>query len=272
MLETPSLTVHLSFSHVGRMKMRRLPNTLVALALACALGACSDSKTADEAPAASPTPAAQTASAESPAAANAPTPAATATPEPTPMPEPPQSDEARAAVARVYKGAVATDERAVWTIVGDFNGDGSEDLVARVRAAPGRVDELNDDLANWIVSDPQKVQRPDPRKFDPHQGVQKLTPLPERPRVAAADSLLVVIHGFKERGWRSPDASQTYLLRDAAGADLRAQSRRDAKVTTLGQNPPRLIGDVIRQTLNGRQGFLYWNGATYGWFHPENEK
>ena len=250
------------------MKRGRVLITSTLFALAFALGACSGSKNANEAPAASPTPASQTASAESPAAATTPAPAAS----PTPMPEPPQANEARATVARVYKGAVTTDEGADWTIVGDFNGDGSEDLVARVRAAPGRVNELNDDLANWIVSDPQKVERPDPRKFDPHQGVQKLTPPADRPRVAAADSLLVVIHGFKERGWRSPDASQTYLLRDAAGADLRAQSRRDARFTTIGQNPPRLIGDVIRQTLNGRKGFLYWNGATYGWFQPKNEQ
>lgn len=246
----------------------KLLKASAALALACALGACNDSKNANGVSTASPTPAAQTASAESPAAAT-PAPASTPTPAATPMPEPPAATDARAAVARVYKGAVTPDERADWTVVGDFNGDGSEDLVARVRAAPSRLDELNDDLANWIVSDPQKVQRPDPRKFDPHQGVQKLTPLPERPRVAAADALLVVIHGFKERGWRSPDASQTYLLRDAAGADLRAQSRKDARITTLGQNPPRLMGDVIRETLDGREGFLYWNGATYGWFHPE---
>lgn len=242
-----------------------------ALALACALGACTDSKNANETAAASPTPAAQTNSVESPANAT-PEAAVTPTPEPTPMPEPPPTNDARAALSRVYKGAVTPDEREGWSVVGDFNGDGSEDLAVRVRAAPGRVDELNDDLANWIVSDPQKVQRPDPRKFDPHQGVQKLTPLPERPRVAANDSLLVVIHGFKEKGWHSPEASQTYLLREAAGEDLRAQSRKDARITTIGQNPPRLMGDVIRQTINGRQGFLYWNGATYGWFQPEKER
>lgn len=245
------------------MKRGELLITSTLFALAFALGACTDSKNANEAASASPTPAAQTASAESPTA----TPAVT--PEPTPMPEPPPPNDARATVARVYKGAVTPDERESWSVVGDFNGDGSEDLAVRVRAAPGRVDELNDDLANWIVSDPQKVQRPDPRKFDPHQGVQKQTPLAERPRVAASDSLLVVIHGFKEQGWHSPEASQTYLLRDAAGADLRAQSRKDARFTTIGQNPPRLMGDVIRQTINGRQGFLYWNGATYGWFQPE---
>jgi hypothetical protein len=250
------------------MKMRRPLNTLALLALACALGACVDSKTTSEAPAASPTPAAS----EAPATA---TPAsqdsagATPTPIPTPLPPPPPASDVRAAVARVYKGAVATEEREAWMAVGDFNGDGSEDLVVRVRAERRHIEELNADLANWIVSDPQKVRMPDPRKFDPHQGVQKLDPLPERPRVAAADSLLVVIHGYKETGWRNNEASQTYLLRDAAGTDLRAQTRADAKVTTLGQNPPRLLGDVIRQMLHGQQGFLYWNGATYGWFHPE---
>ena len=258
------------------MKMRRLLNTLGLLALVSALGACADSRTAREETTASPTPAAQNSATESPAAS--PTPAAqenaaaTATPAATPLPSPPHADEVRRALARVYKGAVTPDERAVWTIVGDFNGDGSEDLVARVRAAPGRIDELNDDLANWIVSDPRKVERPDPRKFDPHQGVQKLTPPADRPRLEAADSLLVVIHGYRGTGWRNPEASQTYLLKGAGGTDLRAQTRIEAKVATLGQNPPRLLGDVIRETLQDEQGFLYWNGATYGWFHPGGDK
>jgi hypothetical protein len=257
------------------MKTRRILNTLVLLALASALGACGSSNTAPDGAPATPAPPAQNAPTESSAAA---TPAIltqedaaspTPTPAPTPLPPLPHASEVSAAVERVYKGAVTADGRAGSAVVGDFNGDGSEDLVVRVRAAPGRVNELNDDLANWIVSDPRKVERPDPRKFDPHQKVQKLTPLPERPRVAAEDSLLVVIHGYKEAGWRGPDASQTYLLRDAGGADLRTQTRAQAKVTTIGRNPPRLMGDVIRETLHGEQGFLYWNGATYGWFHPE---
>jgi hypothetical protein len=253
------------------MKTRRLPNIICLVALALALGACTESKPAPDAAAASPTPAAQSASTESPAAA-IPTPAAAATPAQTPLPPAPSAGEVRETVARVYKGAVTADEREDFAVVGDFNGDGSEDLVVRVRAAPGRLDELNDDLANWIVSDPQKVERPDPRKFDPHQGVQKLTPPAERPRVAASDTLLVVIHGFKESGWRNEEASQTYLLRDAAGTDLRTQARAEAKLVNIRKNPPRLVGDVISQTLHGRRGFLYWNGATYGWFAPENEK
>jgi hypothetical protein len=266
--------LRLRLSKIRRMKMRRLLNTLGLLALACALGACAASTTAPGVTTESPTPAARSGASES--AAATPTPAAqenaTPTPASTPMPPPPPASEARAAVTRVYKGAVTADESAGSSIVGDFNGDGSEDLAVRVRAVPGHVDELNNELANWIVSDPRKVRRPDPRKFDPHQGVQKLDPLPERPRVAASDSLLVVIHGYKETGWRNPEASQTYLLKDAAGTDLRAQTRAEAKFTTIGQNPPRLVGDVIRQTLHGQQGFLYWNGATYGWFQPESDK
>jgi hypothetical protein len=258
------------------MKMRRLLNTLAPLALVFALGACNDSRTAREEPTPSPAPDAQTAATESPAATPSPAlqdnAAPTPTPEPTPLPPAPPAAEVRAAVARVYKGAVTADASAGSAVVGDFNGDGSEDLVVHVRAAPNRIAELNDDLANWIVSDPRRVERPDPRKFDPHQQVQKLTPLAERPRVAPADSLLVVIHGYKESGWRGPDASQTYLLRDAFGTDLRAQTRADAKFATLGRNPPRLMGDVIRESLHGEQGFLYWNGATYGWFNPEGDK
>jgi hypothetical protein len=257
-------------------KMRRLPNALCLLALAAALGACSDSKRArEETPAAAPTPAAA-ANAPTETVAATPAPAAsvaTQTPAPTPPPAPPSASDVRAAIERVYKGAVAPDARPGSFVVGDFNGDGSEDLVARVRAEASRVADLNDDLSNWIVSDPRKVLRPDPRNFDPHQKVQKLPPPAERPRVGAADTLLVVLHGYKESGWRNPEASQTYLLKGAGGADLRAQARADARAATPPQtNPPRLMGDVIRETLQGEHGFLYWNGATYGWFNAEGDK
>jgi hypothetical protein len=258
------------------MKTTKLLNTLGPLALAFALGACADSPKAPDGANASPAPTAQGTASESSAATPSPAAqdvaAATPTPAPTPLPPPPPAADVRAAVARVYKGSVAADERAGSAVVGDFNGDGSEDLVVRVRAVPGRVDDLNEELANWIVTDPRKVERPDPRKFDPHQGVQKLTPTTERPHIAATDSLLVVIHGYKEAGWRNAEASQTYLLKDVGGTDLRTQTRASARLTTLGQNPPRLMGDVIRETLRDEQGFLYWNGATYGWFSPGTDK
>ena len=98
--------------------------------------------------------------------------------------------------------------------------------------------------------------------------MQKIPPPPGRPRVEASDELLAVLHGHGEDGWRSPEASQTYLLKGAAGAELRAQSRAEARAAAPPQsNPPHLMGDVIRETLQGERGYLYWNGATYGWFH-----
>jgi FG-GAP repeat len=254
------------------MKRRKLSSAFIALALACALAACSDSKQArEETPAATPAPSSAAAGPVETTTAT-PTPdasaATTPTPAPTPLPATPAANEVRAAIERVYKGAVAPDSRPGSIVVGDFNGDGFEDLAVRVRPEASRLADLNDDLANWIITDPRKVLRPDPRLFDPHQNVQKLPP-PERPRVEAADSLLIVLHGYKETGWRNPEASQTFLLKGAGGADLRAQLRADARAATPARsNPPRLMGDVIRETMQGEQGFLYWNGATYGWFHP----
>jgi hypothetical protein len=180
---------------------------------------------------------------------------------------PPEPQEARAAVERVYKGAVVFDERAAGgdaAAVGDFNGDGSEDIVVRARPAPDRLTEVNDEVANWIVSDPRTVRAPDPREFNPHQGVQKLAPH-ARPRVEASDALLVVVHGYKEAGWRNPEALQTFLLKGVAGEGLRAEGRAEARAAAYVKTP-RLFGDVLRERLGGAHGFLYWTGAGYGWF------
>ena len=240
----------------------RTASTCAALALAV-LGACAEPQPSKEA---QPAPARQ----ESPGAvastpdASAPQPAAPVV-TPTPEQKPPQPAEARAALERIYKGAVLFDERGGRAVVGDFNGDGSEDIVIAVHPAAGRVDELNDELANWIVSDPRKVSPPDPRQFDPHEGVQKLQPEAVRPKVGANDALLVVIHGFKEEGWRNPEALQSYLLKNVAGAELKSQARVEAQASA--KKRVRLLGDVIRETLSGETGFLYWTGASYGWLH-----
>jgi hypothetical protein len=243
----------------------------IAAASAVLLCACAAPQTLKEqTPAAGtqPTPAAQqtTAATESPAAAapDAPPPDASPATPATPLP-PPQSSEVRAALGRTYKGAVAFDERGERAVVGDFNGDGSEDLAVEVRPAPGRIAELNDELSNWIVTDPRTIKPPDPRSFDPHQGVQKLAPPGPRPQIEAGDTLLVVVHGYQEKGWRNPEALQTFLLKNTAGAELRAGSRTEARAATQ-KRIPRLFGDVLHERLGNEQGFLYWTGATYGWF------
>lgn len=235
------------------MRTRALTISLCLLALgACAAPASKPKE--EKSPAALQTPTAQ----QAPAAAEAGPPAAT----PQSQPSPPGAQEARAAVERVYKGAVVFDERAA-AAVGDFNGDGSEDLVVRARPAPGHLSEVNDEVANWIISDPRTVRPPDPRQFDPHQGVQKLTPH-VRPQVEAADALLVVIHGYQAAGWRNPEALQTFLLKGVAGEGLWPESRAVAQ-TAARERRLHLFGDVLHEKLAGAPGFLYWTGAGYGW-------
>ena len=151
-------------------------------------------------------------------------------------------------------------------VVGDFNGDGSSDIAVVVRPDRGRLDDLNSEFANWTLEDPTQVARPDPHQFDPHQGVQKLKPTAERPRVAPGDVLLAVIHGYESKGWRNPDARQTYLLKNAVGGEMRAKGGMDAQ-REIPKTTLRLHGDIIQEKLGGASGFLYWTGAKYGWFH-----
>jgi hypothetical protein len=243
------------------MRRRTKTGALCLLALCASLSACAAPEPAkDERRAAAP---------QTPAAPAAPA-ATTGPPSDAPPPQaqsiPPNPQELRAAVERVYKGAVVFDERAGRdgaAAVGDFNGDGSEDIVVRARPAPGRLAEVNDEVANWIVSDPRTFAPPDPRQFDPHQGVQKLAPH-ARPRIEAADALLVVVHGYKEAGWRNPEAQQTFLLKGVAGEELRPERRAEAQPAARDRRL-RLFGDVLHEKVGGAPGFLYWTGAGYGW-------
>src|SRR5256714_5766454 len=186
----------------------------------------------------------------------APTPASPAPESATPTPAPPQESEIRDAVARTYQDAVVFDPKNSQAVVGDFNGDGSEDIAVAVRPAAGKLEEINSEMANWILEDPRQVAAPDPRKFDPHQGVQTLEPPKERPRVAARDHLLAVIHGYKEQGWRNPEARQTYLLKNGVGVEMKTEGRLAAPAEAQTKTPP-LLGDVIRERPGDEQGFLY---------------
>ncbi|MGB8507624.1 MAG: hypothetical protein WCD76_04400, partial [Pyrinomonadaceae bacterium] len=194
------------------------------------------------------------------------TPATAATPTPAHDLSPPLPAEISAALARTYQHNVDFDERGARAVAGDFNGDGSLDLAVVVRPSKGKTGELNGEYANWIVEDPMKVAVPDPRSFDPHQGVQKLSPDTGLTRVEANDTLLVIIHGHMEAGWRNPDARQTFLLRNAVGDEMKSGKRSDV-ASEARKGMPRLRGDVIREKLGGEAGFLYWTGAKYGWFH-----
>ena len=179
---------------------------------------------------------------------------------------PPQStSELQGVTARIYKEAVTVDSsRTDNFVVGDFNGDGFQDIAVVVKPGKGMLPELNSEYANWIREDPIELG-----KLAAHAHEQQSVKNRKPTVVTARDNLLVVIHGYQAAGWRDPKAKQTFLLKNAVGEKLSAQSSASLLSDTANrQQLPRLRGDVIRETLNGVPGLLYWNGARYTW-HPQ---
>jgi hypothetical protein len=237
----------------GRTPCRRRLFLFIVAAAAVSLS-CATARQApvgDSAATATPTP---------PSAAAAPQSAATPAPKRAAGPVAPTLAEVKGAVARVYLDTVAIDtSRGEPFVVGDFNGDGSEDLAVVVRPAKGALPKLNSEYANWIVEDPQRMAPPDPTARQP----------PEAPgpvRVQQDDLLLLLLHGYRQAGWHDPLARQTFLLRNAVGENIRAQPRGEASGASGGRGAQsHMSGDVIREKLGGRDGFLYWAGARYAW-------
>ncbi len=181
---------------------------------------------------------------------------------------PPNADEIKGVVERIFKGAVTVNNgRERYFMVGDFNGDLSQDLAVVITTSPGAEAMINDEAAPWILVDPvgtallasrlSKHSQTDPDKI--RQPVH----------IEDGDVLLAVIHGFESNGWRDPQATQTYVLKDAVGEKLNARNReqvREVKAVKM----PHLRGDVIEETIGGRAGFLFYNGAKYAWYDPSS--
>lgn len=185
----------------------------------------------------------------------------------SPLP-PPTLNDVTAKVESIYKGALHVDtQRKPVFVLGDFNADKSEDVVVAVRPDRNRLADLNSEVAAWIVEDPHLIWVPDPNK-----AVQAL-PAKTRPaRVRDGERLLVIIHGFKEKGWRNPLATQSYLLVNADGHGLRKETIKESAAELDQARLPvgmeyllRYNGEVLRETLAGTPGILYWTGGHYAW-------
>src|SRR5215213_2306284 len=160
---------------------------------------------------------------------------------------PPTEAELRAAVKRNYEDVVTVDDsRPTPFIIGDFNGDSSEDIAVVVK--PRKLSDLNSEYVNWILEDPHHLQQ-------------------ASMSVGKNDLLLAVIHGHKGEGWRHESARQTYLLKNAVGTDVETMSIKQLRSSGESRRLPPLRGDVIREKLKGSGGIIYWTGAKYAW-HP----
>lgn len=170
---------------------------------------------------------------------------------------PPTLAEVNKAVTRVFKNAATLDSnREPNFFIGDFNGDDSEDLAVILKPAQEKLAEMNQEFPPWILKDPLSIaNRPAP-------------PL----QIAADDVLLALIHGYGPNGWRDDQATQTYLLKNAIGLEVKAYPKSDFATANQGKKLPRLSGDLIAENLRGNPRYLYFTGAQYSWYDPQTFK
>lgn len=170
---------------------------------------------------------------------------------------PPQMNEAQEAVKRVFKEMVVIDNSHKPAFVAaDFNGDLSEDLAVVVTPAADKIPELNEEFAPWILRDPLGT-------------TESRSP---RLRIGDKEQLLAVIHGYGPSGWRDPQATQTFLLKNVVGTDMGVQELKEFTAANQGKILPRLRGAVVGEVLDGKSGYLYYAGATYSWYDPKTFK
>lgn len=185
---------------------------------------------------------------------------------------PPRTEEVNGAVERVFKDAVVIETgREPYFVVGNFNDDFSQDIAVVVKPAPGKLPDINDELANWILVAPVQPAAPAPKNSQLMKAHAE-TNRRRRAVVDEGDILLAVIHGFGADGWRNSQATQTYVLKDAAGEKLKTQGQKQIIKSHSKERLPRLRGDVMSQTIDGHSGFLYYDGAKYAWYDPQSYK
>ena|SRR6185295_200086 len=136
---------------------------------------------------------------------------------------------------------------------GDFNGDASEDLVVILK--PVNLEEMNRQFAPWLVRDPRAN-----------------TSTRVRPPIQKDETLLVVIHGYGTNDWRDPDATQTFVLKNVVGNDMKVQTGKEFVEANSGRKLPRPRGDLIGETIDGTRGYLYYATSNYSWYDPKTFK
>jgi hypothetical protein len=170
---------------------------------------------------------------------------------------PPKPKELQDVVKRIFKESVVIDNGSASNfVVGDFNGDQSQDLAVVLKPVPAKLPALNENFPAWIVRDPFVPFRPG------------MAPL----RIKENETLLAVIHGYGPDGWRDPQATQTYLLKNAVGANFETQDKSMFMAANSGRKLPRLRGDLIAEVLRGTSGYLYYDDSTYSWYDPKSFK
>ena len=182
-------------------------------------------------------------------------PAAQATPVKVDPVAAPNVSEVEAAVKRVFNDvAIVHPDYKDIHLAGDFNGDLSQDLAVVIKPVPDKLTEMNEN-SRWLLRDPRATHNP-------------IAPL----RVEKDEPLLAVIHGYGSKAWRDPEATQTFVLKNVAGSDMRVHDGKEFVKINSDRKLPRTHGDLIGEKLRGSEGYLYYNAANYSWYDPKTFK
>ena len=166
----------------------------------------------------------------------------------------PKLPEVQSKIKTVFKdAAVLHPSHNPNFFTGDFNGDNSQDLVVILK--PVNLDEMNRQFAPWLVRDPRSNLS-----------------TRVRPPIGKDETLLAVIHGYGNNDWRDPDATQTFVLKNVVGNDIKVQSGKEFVEVNSGRKLPQAQGDLIGETIDGTQGYLYYATSNYSWYDPKTFK
>src|SRR5215216_2110857 len=146
------------------------------------------------------------------------------TPQSTPVPmgvaQTAKLSEVQDAIKRVFKDAAVLDPNYNPNfLAGDFNGDASQDLAVIIK--PANLEKMNHENSPWLLRAP-RTNRVDRTRL----------------KVAKDEVLLAVIHGYGTNDWRDPEATQTFVLKDVAGNDLKVRTGEEFVAANAGRKLP----------------------------------
>lgn len=157
-------------------------------------------------------------------------------------------------IKRVFKDAAVLDQdHKPNFVMGDFNGDASQDLAVIIK--PVKLEEMNQEFPPWLLRAP-RTSKADRASL----------------KIENNETLLAVIHGYGTNDWRDPEATQTFVLKNVVGDELRVHTGKEFVAANVGRKLPRAQGDLIGETLQGTQGYLYYAVSTYAWYDPKSFK
>jgi hypothetical protein len=153
-------------------------------------------------------------------------------------------------------------------LVGDFNGDGVEDIAVSVQLNRHVSAEDKSKLPFYF----EKAPGPGPSTVG-EQGNDSGFVMGDLARYKDL-AILAVIHGSKSNGWSQTQAEQRFVIVDAwhLGQKLMTLFHGKIKPASYGDeprviDPPELLGDAVLmldQTHTGTA--VYWDGARYRWY------